>query len=122
MCCIIKELSDFIEMCKGVMFAKISISVFDLIQPIYLEFVIYVMWGVIFFQLSRACQVCSPLRLPRSRVESKHTRCVSCAPSKTEIMLKTSTLLHVGPCSGQASCAKRCQPAACLLPFKEFGE
>lgn len=43
---------------------------------------------------------------PGAELNQSTPRCLSCSPSKTGIILKTSTLLHVNSCSGQASCTK----------------
>lgn len=77
------------------MFAKkISMSIFDLLQPISLELAIYVIWQMVFFQISRACQGSPLLRLHRNGIESKHTQVPEVlSPSKTEVVLKMNTLL-----------------------------
>lgn len=84
------------------MFAKkISVSIFDLLQPIYLELAIYVMWQVVFFQISRACQGSPWLRLHRNGIESKHTQVTELLSLQKRNCPADEHTAHVGPCSGQ---------------------
>lgn len=84
------------------MFAKkISMSIFDLLQPRYLELAIHVMWRVVFFDVSRACQGSPLLRLHRDGVESKHTQVPELLSLQNRHCPEDEHTAHVGPCSGQ---------------------
>lgn len=105
------------KMCRQVMFAKkISITIFDLIQPVYLDITIHVMWWVIFFPSVQSQNLSGvfTVKATQEQNQSRHG-CLSCCCFKIEVILKTRTLLHVVSYSVQNSCTKTAGgPWACF--------
>lgn len=89
-------------MSRGTLFVKkISMSIFGLLQPVYPELAINVMWQVVSLRVYRACQGSPLLRLHRNGVESKHTQVPELHSLQNRNCPKDEHTAHVGHCSGQ---------------------